>query len=99
MEKLKPCPFCGGEAKEFPSSGAPIWCSNSHCGLNNGVMDVEMWNTRPAGEVEIDQNRIFNVLRQHCNDYGIGALDIHLHGLANAITSKVGEFIRFKDNQ
>ena len=54
MSELKPCPFCGGEAKV---KGGPmaqetysIWCINSH--HMNGTMNKEdliaAWNTRAS---------------------------------------------------
>lgn len=36
MEKLKPCPFCGGEAKlkmeHKPGIGLTLWCECESCG-------------------------------------------------------------------
>lgn len=59
-KELKDCPFCGHEANNFMASGAPVWCANSHCGLNNGVMTKELWNTRTAENAKsvlvIDEN-------------------------------------------
>lgn len=54
MNELKPCPFCGTEAKDietvFLGSGmAYIRCSKcmSRCGMRDGVDEAEkLWNSR-----------------------------------------------------
>jgi hypothetical protein len=52
--KLKPCPFCGGDAYEpvkdtydlsWPDQ---VWCKNEDCPLLNELMLREEWNTRPV---------------------------------------------------
>ena len=56
-EKLKPCPFCGGEA-EYYGECDMVWirCSNYDCRAERiGKFDepeeaAEYWNTRPEGE-------------------------------------------------
>ena len=57
MEKLKPCPFCGGEAEEFnlPSlfGGYNIQCKECSAEINN----AQQWNrraTRPEPEKPIE---------------------------------------------
>ena len=52
MNKLKPCPFCGGGAKVFAGDGGTsfaVWCDN--CGTNSGTSCykhkvIEKWNHR-----------------------------------------------------
>ena len=58
MEKLKPCPFCGGEAKvKAYSNGYNIWyrvrcvdCGVEQDGIRNGYYGeeeaIEAWNRR-----------------------------------------------------
>ena len=62
MSELKPCPFCGGEARLYPSeAGFFVGCFNDGCVVNpcsgefvyDGVWDEEQkeaaikeWNTR-----------------------------------------------------
>lgn len=57
MYKLKPCPFCGGEAKvKAYSNGTHFWCQVScdRCGVTqDGIRNdygekqaVEAWNRR-----------------------------------------------------
>lgn len=55
MEKLKPCPFCGGEAKVFGNyddSDYHVNCTNDECGCywvnyyKTKEEAVEAWNRR-----------------------------------------------------
>ena len=62
MSELKPCPFCGGEARLYPSeAGFFVGCFNDGCAVNpssgefvaDGVWDeeqkeaaIDAWNTR-----------------------------------------------------
>lgn len=58
MSDIKPCPFCGSEAKaECRYAAAFVECSNLECGifmadLDNPFCDevVEKWNTRKSPE-------------------------------------------------
>ena len=43
MSKLKPCPFCGGEAHMSSFNSA-------HCKTCNIAIQPEVWNTRPIEE-------------------------------------------------
>ncbi len=44
IEELKPCPFCGGKAKEvIPTQ---VICSNANCIISTIVMHDSIWNTR-----------------------------------------------------
>ncbi|MDH4038395.1 MAG: hypothetical protein OEV86_13035 [Candidatus Krumholzibacteria bacterium] len=47
-EKLKPCPFCGGEAYDFGDGFA--CCKDEWPWMLDGVALVELWNTRPREE-------------------------------------------------
>jgi hypothetical protein len=66
MDKLKPCPFCGGEAAlecaevddntiEPEDQEAKSWCVSCSCAAFIGTFDTEAeaiaaWNTRKASE-------------------------------------------------
>ena len=62
MTKLKPCPFCGGEARFIVSKdGLEIFCKECKCGTNryfSGHYDfsnpvdeaIEAWNRRADNE-------------------------------------------------
>ena len=76
-EALKPCPFCGSEAKQRISFGTHyIECSG--CGAEMGTRDIEWdvqetksitaWNTRPASEVVIVQK--YQLVELHEELYG-----------------------------
>lgn len=61
--KLKPCPFCGGEAKhikrtnEHPHVHA-VWCENCNCRTSFGQSEKEVmrkWNTRKPMERIVEQ--------------------------------------------
>jgi len=71
MSKLKPCPFCGGEAVEtkFYTSSEPnnykyskqrAKCSSEACILGDAFeLDVEAWNSRP---IEDEQAKLIEKL-------------------------------------
>lgn len=63
-EKLKPCPFCGGEAeiKETENDvGCKIWyieCSDCELTIKNGYLPkglIRKWNTRKPMERIVEQ--------------------------------------------
>ncbi len=46
-EKLKPCPFCGGEAKEHNGSYKDgCFCHNEDCILFARIFPISAWNRR-----------------------------------------------------
>lgn len=54
-DELKPCPFCGGEAKieRYDSSLTYVKCANSKCPVDPCTMScrsreqaIKIWNTR-----------------------------------------------------
>ena len=56
MNKLKPCPFCGSEAK---ISGDTVECTNILCGVFiTSTTPIEDWNTRP----QISAISILNII-------------------------------------
>ena len=68
MEKLKPCPFCGGKAVvELCGKGNfAHWCVWCNCGVlkqdhKTEAEAIEAWNTRtyPEGEVMLMGDRVF----------------------------------------
>jgi len=50
MEKLKSCPFCGGEAKKYyrEKNQVDIICLNCQCRTGEGELYevIKAWNTR-----------------------------------------------------
>ena len=77
--KLKPCPFCGGEAKLHHNSLTDkfkVWCSECDCRTDvysDKEEVVKCWNTRKPME------RIVDRLEEECfspKDYGGYAIDI-----------------------
>ena len=64
-EKLKPCPFCGGEA-EFNSDefGEGVYCKSCGATLRNGVygeygrkLASADWNSRPIEDEHASENK------------------------------------------
>ena len=50
--KLKPCPFCGGDANDFVSryGDKVVGCLSLRCQVNPWTPEAEDWNTRvPEG--------------------------------------------------
>lgn len=53
--KLKPCPFCGGEAKIIGAIGAVFWARCTECGAEtqselSEQQAAELWNGRANNE-------------------------------------------------
>ena len=48
MSELKPCPFCGGKAKQLPSGH--VMCGDWCISLFNKSMTVFAWNTRTQSQ-------------------------------------------------
>ena len=53
MTKLKPCPFCGGEAKTYHANGYGVGCDNGWCSVRVETFAfptkkeaIEAWNAR-----------------------------------------------------
>lgn len=50
MEKLKPCPFCGGAAADLRDSRFTKWLGCGKCGISFSYADkkkgIKAWNTR-----------------------------------------------------
>lgn len=50
MEELKPCPFCGGEAKrnDDMQRWGDVYCNGCGCNMLTGNMKsaIKAWNTR-----------------------------------------------------
>lgn len=56
--KLKPCPFCGGEAEIYVNGGVTVRCKNCYCGttfkeddyprMSKSAVErsIEEWNRR-----------------------------------------------------
>lgn len=80
-DKLKPCPFCGGEAKMYRGS---IWnskvrwisCENDGCKIqpetpayDNEDEAIEAWNIR--AEIQEDYKRKAKFYYEQCKAYGI----------------------------
>ena len=57
MEELKPCPFCGGEAKIFtPTISTYIMCKECKASTNlysQSEEAIEAWNRRANAAVEV----------------------------------------------
>ena len=60
-EELKPCPFCGGEAKciEFYGLYHVICCNCYIAGKDCSIREsaVSAWNNRPIEELKDDENK------------------------------------------
>lgn len=61
-EALKPCPFCGSEARFeiYGGTACAVVCESCHCGtmtvcLDDGMQAVKAWNRR-CGEPERSAN-------------------------------------------
>lgn len=58
-EKLKPCPFCGSEARGqyvIPQEGYSHYgCSNDRCAVFHLTMKLEKWNSRKNPSMESEE--------------------------------------------
>ena len=61
-DRLKPCPFCGGEAELLNNGHDYFWviCMNRECGCEMSGMDslkaaYEQWNTRKPMDRIVEQ--------------------------------------------
>jgi Lar family restriction alleviation protein len=64
MEELKPCPFCGGEARAYLGSYAVGWVQCLECRVitqtyNTKGEAIEMWNTRVKSKEQYEIKEIF----------------------------------------
>jgi len=81
-EELKPCPFCGGEAKLISHTSTTVQCQNDQCigdpSPFNGALHrsdaITTWNTR-AADAELATLRAQNA---------------HWENVARAINAKLG---------
>ena len=100
-EKLKSCPFCGGEAKVWNDQlEIRVGC----CGIS---MTVDDWNTRPA--TTLDEGEIVKVLLSvtgmkgssewdpRCEDYEIWLNPETLHRIAKALIANQSKFLKTVD--
>lgn len=48
MTELKPCPFCGGQAKMFSAFGTQVQCTKCGAKVYDLVMELALakWNNR-----------------------------------------------------
>lgn len=63
MIKLKPCPFCGGEAVN-KQDGEPIYCGSCYSSMPYGICEkdmIELWNSRTQND-KLTEER--NILRE-----------------------------------
>lgn len=70
MDKLKPCPLCGGEARI--EHGLVTWAVVCQCSSHvfygcekDKAKTIEAWNTR--AERTCKQLRIFNLIKRECD--------------------------------
>ena len=55
-EELKPCPFCGNNAKlHIGATKNACLCDNEKCILFARVIYIDAWNTRPTEPQQVNQ--------------------------------------------
>lgn len=77
-ERLKPCPFCGGEGNVSLNTcyGFVPWCSNEDCILNENTKGfstkeeaIETWNTRKPMERIVERLENMKLIRvEQCHE-------------------------------
>ena len=63
LEKLKPCPFCGGEADYIPAWG--FRCRQCGAGVPGRYSDGFLWNTRASDAALLVAERALRKFRDH----------------------------------
>ena len=51
-ERLKLCPFCGGEAKSYPGVLGEVYCPLCGATTPRGENSCELWNKRTKNELK-----------------------------------------------
>jgi hypothetical protein len=59
MSEIKPCPFCGSEAKVYERNPLPtrVYCSNCQCAIHAISFLPDEWNRRAVDPEELSQKK------------------------------------------